>query len=152
MCCRRTWLKGGGSVWKPACGVLVCCSLLMFWRASNSAADTASGNYSSLAHPDSSGRLIYAKDIKGNVIPDFSYAGYMGGGVRIPDVGVRITLGPKPAASDDCARIQAAIDAVSKMPADESGFRGAVLLLRGTYNVSKPLLIGASGVVLRGQG
>ncbi len=48
--------------------------------------------------------------------------------------------------------IQAAIDRVSAMPLDASGFRGAVLLKMGIYNLEKPIYIKASGVVLRGEG
>src|SRR5690606_31471295 len=61
-----------------------------------------------------------------NVIPDFSYAGYMGGGVAIPDVPVKKTLSP--GKGDQTKRIQDAINEVSKLPLDENGFRGRVLL------------------------
>ena len=81
---------------------------------------------------------------------DFSHAGYKGGGVQIPDVRVGRTV--KPIAGDNTAQIQAAIDEVSKLPADANGFRGAVLLERGTYDVAGNLRIAASGVVLRGSG
>src|SRR5205823_3485059 len=48
--------------------------------------------------------------------------------------------------------IQAAIDRVSRGPADGRGIRGAVLLLAGRHRVSGRLRIEAGGVVLRGQG
>ena len=48
--------------------------------------------------------------------------------------------------------MQAAIDAVSALPLGASGYRGAVLLLRGHHEVTTPLLISSSGVVLRGEG
>ncbi len=80
---------------------------------------------------------------------DFSYAGYMGGGVKIPTVPVAKTVSPS--GGDDTAAIQAAIDEVSKMEL-KHGFRGAVLLLPGTFNCSKELTIKAGGVVLRGSG
>jgi autotransporter-associated beta strand protein len=38
------------------------------------------------------------------------------------------------------------------MPLDSNGFRGAVLLTAGTYNIAGQLRISASGVVLRGAG
>ncbi len=85
-----------------------------------------------------------------HLLPDFSYAGYMGGGVAIPAVAVKKTL--KPISGDNRAQIQAAIDAVSKLPLDAKGHRGAVLLSKGTYKVSDTLFIQASGVVLRGAG
>ena len=96
------------------------------------------------------GKLAYVADEHGNRIPDFSYAGYMGGGVRIPDVPVKIVV---PVAGGDArGRIQSAIDYVSGLPADEHGIRGAVLLQRGRYKVDGGLLIKTSGVVLRGSG
>ena len=55
-------------------------------------------------------------------------------------------------AGDATARIQSAIDYVSKLPLDEHGFRGAVLLLPGKHEVYGQLRITASGVVLRGSG
>ena len=81
---------------------------------------------------------------------DFSHAGYKGGGVSIPDV--RVARSVKAAAGDNTARIQAAIDEVSALAPDADGFRGAVLLERGTYDVAGTLRIAASGVVLRGSG
>ena len=39
-----------------------------------------SSNYSKLVYPGSDGRLVYTPDEKGNIIPDFSHAGYRGGG------------------------------------------------------------------------
>jgi hypothetical protein len=85
-----------------------------------------------------------------NVLPDFSHAGYGGGGVALPNVPVRMTIGPR--AGDNRQQIQAALDAVSAMAPDSGGFRGALLLTRGRYEVSGPLTINASGVVLRGEG
>lgn len=38
------------------------------------------------------------------------------------------------------------------MPVDENGFRGAVLLKKGTYRVANMLTMNKSGVVLRGEG
>jgi hypothetical protein len=95
-------------------------------------------------------RLHYGTDARGNRIMDFSHAGYKGGGVRLPIVNVARTL--TPAAGDNTARIQAALDDVSRLPVTAEGFRGAVLLQPGTYDVVRPLTIAASGVVLRGGG
>jgi hypothetical protein len=63
---------------------------------------------------------------------------------------VRATV--RPQSGDDRARIQQAIDAVSKRAPDANGFRGAVLLEKGTYQVDGTLYIRKSGVVLRGRG
>lgn len=95
-------------------------------------------------------RLRYATDDRGNRVLDFSHAGYGGGGVALPDVDVARTI--EPIAGDSTSRIQAAIDEVSRLPLDSRGFRGAVLLAAGTFDVSGPLAISTSGVVLRGSG
>jgi hypothetical protein len=104
----------------------------------------------SLVFPGTDGKLVYIADSLGNKIPDFSNAGYKGGGVPIPYVAVKETVWP--VLGDNSASIQAAIDRVSALPVDASGFRGAVLLKMGTYPLEKPLFIKASGVVLRGEG
>jgi hypothetical protein len=95
-------------------------------------------------------RLRYAADPQGNRIIDFSHAGYKGGGVAIPTVHVVRTLSP--IMGDNTSHIQSAIDEVSRLETDGSGFRGAVRLDPGTYEVGGPLTIAASGVVLRGSG
>lgn len=103
-----------------------------------------------LVYPGTDGKLVYVADSLGNKIPDFSNAGYKGGGVSIPYVAIKETVWPVP--GDNSANIQAAIDRVSALPQDASGFRGAVLLKMGTYDLEKPIYIKASGVVLRGEG
>jgi hypothetical protein len=95
------------------------------------------------------GKLTYETLPTGERLLDFSGAGYMGGGVAIPSAAVAQTVSPSGA--DDTAAIQAAIDAVSKLPAT-SGLRGAVLLSAGTFQLSGSLSIATSGVVLRGSG
>ncbi|MBL8233553.1 MAG: hypothetical protein JNL98_33970, partial [Bryobacterales bacterium] len=105
---------------------------------------------SSLVYPGTDGRLQYRRDELGNRIPDFSACGYLGGGAPIPEVAVKATV--LPTTGDATARIQAAIDAVSGMELDEAGFRGAVLLTRGRYEIGGVLRIAATGVVLRGEG
>jgi hypothetical protein len=109
-----------------------------------------SPNTSSLVHPGKDGKLVYAADERGNRIPDFSHAGYGGGGIAIPDLPVKAEV--KPGDGDDGARIQAAIDQVSKLPLDKRGWRGAVLLKKGRYEIARGVSIVASGVVLRGEG
>ncbi|HEX2920122.1 MAG TPA: hypothetical protein VHO50_03045 [Bacteroidales bacterium] len=104
----------------------------------------------SLVYPGTNGRLIYVADSLGNMIPDFSYAGYMGGGVAIPYVTTKEIIWP--VKGDNSPNIQAAIDRVSALTPDASGFRGAVLLRMGTYELFSPIYIKASGVVLRGEG
>lgn len=123
---------------------------LIFIPAQISKAQSAGGPYSKLVYPGKDGRLVYVSDDRGNVVPDFSYAGYMGGGVKLPEVPVKVTVNP--IEGDDSMRIQSAIDRVSMMPLDKNGFRGAVLLKKGTYELYSPISIHASGVVLRGVG
>ncbi|HEX7847795.1 MAG TPA: hypothetical protein VF476_18475 [Chitinophagaceae bacterium] len=95
------------------------------------------------------GKLLYKTLAAGDKIMDFSYAGYMGGGVKIPLVDIKISLDP--IAGDNSTAIQNAIDEVSKMNL-VNGFRGAVLLNPGVYDCEKPLVINTSGIVLRGGG
>jgi len=95
-------------------------------------------------------RLIYTSDSLGNSIPDFSYSGYKGGNEAIPFVPVKAAV--KHQTDDATATIQSAIDYVAALPIDEKGFRGAILLERGTYRVRGSLIIPSSGIVLRGSG
>ena len=96
------------------------------------------------------GRLVYRKDERGNRLPDFSHCGYGGANRGVPRV--RSTIVVSPSIQDDTNRIQAAIDYVSELPANRDGWRGAVLLTRGEFNISGQLRIHTSGVTLRGHG
>src|SRR5665213_525662 len=93
---------------------------------------------------DSPGKLAYRALKTGDHITDFSYAGYMGGGVRLPVVPVKRTL--TPTGGDDTVTIQAAIDEVSRLMLVD-GFRGAVVLAPGHFHCSKTLNLTVSGVV-----
>ncbi len=96
------------------------------------------------------GKLIYSPDSLGNRIPDFSYCGYMASEKPIPAIPVKVVV---PVTKGDATlRIQSALDYVSALPVDANGFRGAVLLQKGNYEVLGQLRITASGVVLRGSG
>jgi hypothetical protein len=94
--------------------------------------------------------LHYRTDEQGSQIMDFSYAGYQGGGVRLPVVPVAAAI--RAVDGDNTANIQAAIDQVSQLSPDSNGFRGAALLQPGTYDVAGTVSITTSGVVLRGSG
>ncbi len=85
-----------------------------------------------------------------NRVPDFSHAGYHGGGVPLPFVPVKKILSPQP--GDNQPAIQAAIAEVERLSPDANGIRGAVLLKAGTYELNGLLTISQSGVVLRGEG
>jgi hypothetical protein len=102
------------------------------------------------------GQLVYKKYANQgqtdtvNQIPDFSNAGYRGGGVRIPVWDISDSISP--VEGDNRAHIQAAIDRVSALPLQANGHRGVLLLKAGVYPVEGPIFIKASGVVLRGEG
>ncbi|MDF2454265.1 MAG: hypothetical protein K0R51_258 [Cytophagaceae bacterium] len=96
------------------------------------------------------GKLKYTPDAKGNTIPDFSAVGYKNGDVAIPTVPVVRTISA--VSGDNTANIQNAINAVAALPMDANGFRGALLLKAGTYNINNNLYIRSSGVVIRGEG
>jgi hypothetical protein len=95
-------------------------------------------------------QLQYRSDDLGNQIMDFSYAGYGGGGVAIPAAPVQTTVSPVD--GDNTVNIQLAVDQVSELDPDADGFRGAVLLAAGSYDVGGTVRISSSGVVLRGSG
>lgn len=101
-------------------------------------------------HPGPDGKLVYKTTPAGDRIMNFSYAGYMGGGVALPTVAVKRTVQPTNS-DDDSKTIQAAIDEVAKLPV-ENGFRGAILLAPGLFNCPQTITLPASGVVLRGSG
>lgn len=95
-------------------------------------------------------KLNYTADSLGNHIPDYSYCGYQLSDVPIPLIPVKVVV--KQTDEDATQNIQNAIDYVAGLPTQENGFRGAVLLKEGIYNVSGRLKITSSGVVLRGSG
>jgi len=105
---------------------------------------------SSLVSVGSNGKLVYTADVKGNVIPDYSGVGYRNSETPIPNVPVVLTISP--VSGDDKTSIQNAINSVSARTPDANGFRGAILLNAGTYQLSTSVTISASGVVLRGVG
>ena len=81
---------------------------------------------------------------------DYSTCGYHASEQAIPDVKATVMVGWQ---AGDCSRlIQQAIDHVASLKPDGNGHRGAVLLGEGTFAISEPLRITASGIVLRGMG
>ena len=110
----------------------------------------AQGWESEIVSTGPDGRLEYAADAEGNRVPDFSRAGYRGGGVALPVAPAVRTV--TPVDGDDTASIQGAIDEVEARAPDADGLRGAVELAPGTYEVAGTLVIDQSGVVLRGAG
>jgi hypothetical protein len=88
---------------------------------------------------DSSHHLQYQPDALGNHILDFSFAGYEGGGVALPNLPVRVTV--TPTGGDDTANIQNAINQVSQLTPDFFGFRGAILLAPGNLHAARNILL-----------
>lgn len=109
---------------------------------------------SEYAYYGAADRLVNPLDELGNRIPDFSTAGYMYGNEPVPDVTATIdaarVVTVSPAAGDDMANIQAAIDQVGAMSLDANGFRGVVQLTVGEFEISNQVRISDSGVILRG--
>ena len=110
----------------------------------------ADGWQSSRVVVGADGLLSYPADGEGNRIPDFSNAGYRGGGIPLPQVHVVISL--TPVAGDNTDRIQAALDQAGALPMQASGHRGAVQLEAGVFEVNRTLRMTESGVVLVGVG
>ncbi|MCX6236095.1 MAG: DUF6298 domain-containing protein [Bacteroidia bacterium] len=101
-------------------------------------------------HITADGKLVYKADANGDRVPDFSYCGYMSSEMPIPDVAVKVIV---PTMEGNATEyIQNAINYVSSLPLDKNGFRGTILLEKGTFKVAGGLIIQASGVVLRGTG
>jgi hypothetical protein len=106
---------------------------------------------SAWVHYDNTHTLVYSNDTLGNYIPDFSYAGYQGGGVPLPTNAV-VQQTVSAISGDNTANIQNAINTVGNLGLDANGFRGVVLLNPGVYEVDGTLSLTKSGVVLRGSG
>lgn len=120
--------------------------------------------YSSLVYPGKDGRLVYEPYTdKGDRILDFSICGFKRSEAPIPDVAVVATVHPLPGEAvpdgtmaypkgpDSREQIQSALDRVASRQPGADGFRGAVLLKKGTFYVNGSLFV-SSGVVLRGEG
>ncbi|MBI9071478.1 MAG: T9SS type A sorting domain-containing protein [Melioribacteraceae bacterium] len=96
-------------------------------------------------------KLVYERDSSGNAIPDFSYAGYKNGNDTIPFVPVVKTISA--IEGDNTSYINNAIFEIAlNFPIQENGFRGALLLEKGYYQVNGTIKLNATGIVLRGEG
>src|SRR5262245_53154464 len=99
---------------------MLCLASLATLAAAGSGTPDGPRATSQWVHPGPDGKLVYKALPTGEKIIDFSHAGYMGGGVALPNVPVRKTV--EPSGADDTARIQDVIDAVSALPLKD-GFR-----------------------------
>ncbi len=106
---------------------------------------------SSMVQLDAQGRLSYPADASGNRIPDFSHAGYKGGGVPLPTV-IPVVRTLTPATGDQTARVQAALDEIATLPIQPNGYRGTLQLAAGTWEILGTLRLRADGLVLAGVG
>ncbi|KAJ2956422.1 hypothetical protein NQZ79_g7744 [Umbelopsis isabellina] len=111
--------------------------------------------YPRVVHPSKqTGKLEYPPyNENGDHLFDFSYAGFNEGWTPVPNaeqIATVVTLSPGEGRTDDADRIQDAINQISKMPANQSGFRGALTLDRGVFHISHPIEITHSGIVIRG--
>jgi hypothetical protein len=129
---------------------LLACLTLNVGKSLSGTLEDRDRKTSQWVHPGQDGKLVYKSTPQGDKILDFSYAGYMGGGVALPDVPVVKTVKPS-GGEDDADRIQKALDEVAALPLT-NGFRGAVLLAPGAFICAKSIALSVSGVVLRGSG
>ena len=105
---------------------------------------------SSILYFDSEENLVYERDSFGNSIPDFSYAGYKNSNDTIPVIPVVKTISP--VVGDNTNHINNALIEVAYNSVNQDGFRGALLLTAGTYEVSGILYMKFPGIVIRGVG
>ncbi|MBV5343227.1 pectate lyase, partial [bacterium] len=94
------------------------------------------------------GKINYTADNRGNRILDFSYCGYQSSEKEIPALPNVIFVPKQDGDASDI--IQRAINYVAELKPDANGFRGAVLLDKGTFILEKSLWIKKLGIVLRG--
>lgn len=106
--------------------------------------------YSQWVYPGGDGKLVYKTTAAGDRIMDFSYAGYMGGGVALPSAPIRRTVHPS-GGPDDTQLIQSAVDAVAAMPS-KNGLHGTILLAAGDFTCAGTIYIPAGGIILKGSG
>ncbi|MBN1302086.1 MAG: T9SS type A sorting domain-containing protein [Melioribacteraceae bacterium] len=105
---------------------------------------------SSIVYTNENGQLQYIRDKEGNCVPDFSYAGYKNGNESFPSVPVVKTISP--VEGDNTSHINNAIIQMSLYPVQENGFRGALLLEAGKYEIKGRLYMKLEGIVVRGAG
>lgn len=109
-----------------------------------------------LTNEFSNSPLGYLENERGDKIIDFSYAGYKGSGISLPefdsviDEEDIITLTPN--GVDDTLQIQNAINTISSQSINSNGFRGGVLLTSGVFYISDRVDISTGGIIIKGSG
>ena len=99
----------------------------------------------------SDGKLSYVADANHNRVVDFSWAGYKNSNEALPIVSNIIST-LSPIVGDNTTAINNAIKATASLPVDVNGFRGVILLKKGTYEIQGTIALNVSGVVVRGEG
>lgn len=98
-------------------------------------------------------RLIYSPSDNGDMLPDYSYAGYRKSNEPLPSSdSIPTVLTLTPSGGNDTNQIADALAKFADLPADERGIRGALLLKAGDWKVTGPIYIKTSGVIIRGEG
>ena len=83
-----------------------------------------------------------------NIPMDYSTCGYHASEKTIPYIPATVFVSSK---DGDCTdMIQGAIDQVATMKVNSDGIHGVVLLDTGTFQISQPLRINTSGIIIRG--
>ncbi len=95
-------------------------------------------------------QLTYTFSERGDRVLDYSCCGYRASDEPLPVVAPVWHFACRE--GDNSAAIQEALDRLAALPPDARGFRGALLLGEGRFELHHPLRISASGVVLRGMG
>ena len=130
--------------------IFVTCWLILGCASLGASSSHAQIWQSAIVYEGADGLLTYLADDEGNRVPDFSHAGYRGGGIPIPEVATINTI--TPIEGDNSAYIQAAILELELRAPDANGFRGALLLEAGVYRVSSMIRVSKSGIIMRGVG
>ncbi len=131
---------------------------LLPWLVLSSQSHAATGqpDYAQAITVNDDGTLTYVPNPRGDMVPDFSAVGWRNGDQPLPGqpggITVPVVVTLDPGTGDQSSRIQAAIWRVAQLPLDANGFRGAILLKAGTWEINRTLLIDQSGIVLRGEG
>lgn len=99
---------------------------------------------------DENGNLSYISDSDGFIIPDFSHAGYRGGGIELPNLSIVKEVSP--ISGDNTEHIQKAIDEIGEMTPNSHGFRGCLLLKAGKYDIYGTIYLKYDGIAIRGEG
>jgi len=96
--------------------------------------------------------LTYLPDSQGNVIPDFSYAGYGGGGVILP---VDLDAPTWYISPSNVSTLQSLVNSVASSPLNVStAYRGIIQFQQGYYNLTGVTINVqfVSGILFRGVG